>query len=232
MADDMRAAITPKSDQLNADDLIVGQSITIKIRKVVVASSAEQKVSIFFDGDENKPYKPGKSMSRVLAQMWGLDSSKYVGKYLTLYKDPEVTWAGIKVGGLRISHMSDIEMATSLPLTASKGNKKMFTVKPLKINQAASNPAPKQEPKKDPPAEESNVAGPETSTEENPVVKAAAKIRRAIKASPDLEDLFRIETDFAPEYEIINANPATLEFVNKEFKERQAVLESEAQNNG
>ena len=45
--DDMHSVIVPKSDQLNADDLI-GGPITIKITKMVVAPAGEQRVSVFF----------------------------------------------------------------------------------------------------------------------------------------------------------------------------------------
>lgn len=48
---DMHAAIIPKSDQLNADDLI-GREMTIKITGVTVKGGQEQPVSIHFEGDE------------------------------------------------------------------------------------------------------------------------------------------------------------------------------------
>ena len=37
----------------------------------------------------------------------------------------------MEVGGIRISHMSDIDGAITMAITASKGNKKPYTVKPL-----------------------------------------------------------------------------------------------------
>jgi hypothetical protein len=139
---DMTKAIVPKSDQLNSDDLIAGPR-TIKVSKVAIKESTEQPVSIFFDGDNGKPYKPCKSMSRVLVQMWGPDANKYVGRSMTLYRDPEVTWAGMKVGGIRISHMSDIPGEKTMALTATKQSKKPFTVKPL-TNGAAQPPTAKE----------------------------------------------------------------------------------------
>lgn len=126
---DMNEAIKPKSDQLNSDDLIAGE-MTIKITGVNI-KPGEQPISISFDGDNKKPYKPCKSMARVMVTLWGNDSKNYVGRSMTIYRDPEVTWAGMKVGGIRISHMSHIEGPKTMPLTASKGNKKPFTVKPL-----------------------------------------------------------------------------------------------------
>lgn len=134
----MLQAIVPKSDQLNADDLI-GQSKTIKITKVSI-TSGEQPVSISYEGDNGKPYKPCKSMSRVLVDAWGADANKYVGRSITLYRDEKVTWGGLAVGGIRISHLSHIEKEKTMVLTATKQSKKPFTVKPLATTEPAVDP--------------------------------------------------------------------------------------------
>lgn len=126
----MRSAIIPKSDQLNADDLLAGP-ITITVTGVSIRGGQEQPVSIHFNGDNGKPYKPCKSMSRVLVWAWGADASKYAGRSMTLYCDPTVKWAGMAVGGIRISHLSDIAEPLTMALTATKGSRKPFTVKPL-----------------------------------------------------------------------------------------------------
>lgn len=130
MSGDMRQVIVPKSDQLNSDDLIAG-SMTIKITDVTIKSGQEQPVSIHFEGDNGKPYKACKSMCRVMVAAWGADSSKYIGRSMTLYRDPKVKWAGMEVGGIRISHMSDIPGDHVMALTATRGSKKPYTVKPL-----------------------------------------------------------------------------------------------------
>ena len=137
---DMRAVIVPKSDQINSDDLLAGP-ITITITNVSIKPGTEQPVSIFFDGDGGKPYKPCKSMARVMVNCWGADANEYIGRSMTLYCDPKVLWGGMAVGGIRISHMSHIDGAQTMALTATKGSRKPFTVKPLKIE------APKQEQK-------------------------------------------------------------------------------------
>lgn len=128
---DMREVIVPKSDQLNSDDLIAGP-ITIKVTGVKLSPGTEQPVSVSFEGDNGKPYKPCKSMCRVLVQMWGDKAKNYVGKSMTLYRDPKVKWGGVEIGGIRISHMSDISGDATMALTATKGSRKLFTVKPLK----------------------------------------------------------------------------------------------------
>lgn len=132
MSGDMKQAIIPKSDQLNADDLLSGPT-TIKITGITVRGGQEQPVSISYENDHGKPYKPCKSMCRVLVTAWGPDSSQYVGRSLTLYCDPKVKWGGMEVGGIRISHMSSIEATMTMALTVTRGNKKPFIVNPLPV---------------------------------------------------------------------------------------------------
>jgi len=127
---DISRTIVPKSDQLNADDLIAGAKI-ITIRDVKLLDSDIQPVQIFFEGDNNKPYKPSKGMRRVLLQLWGADASKYIGKSLKLYRDDNVKYAGDFVGGIRISHASHISGATRVITTISKGKRKSIIVEQL-----------------------------------------------------------------------------------------------------
>ena len=132
---DMAQVIIPKSDQLNADDLIAGP-ITIKITGVSIKGGTEQPIAISFEGDNGKPYKACKSMCRVIVTAWGADSKKYTGRSMTLYRDPSVKWAGMEVGGIRISHMSDIDSAITMALTMTKASRKPFTVRPLEVADA------------------------------------------------------------------------------------------------
>jgi hypothetical protein len=134
---DMTAVITPKSDQLNSDDLISGPR-TIRITGVSIRPGTEQPVSIHFDGDNNKPWKTCKSMNRVLVHAWGPDATAYVGRSVTIYRDPDVKWGGMKVGGIRISHLSNIEREMVMALTETKGKRTPFIVKPL-TNAPAAN---------------------------------------------------------------------------------------------
>ena len=128
---DMAQTIIPKSDQLNADDLIAG-SMTVTITGVDIRGGQEQPISIHYEGENGKPYKACKSMCRVMVTAWGPDSKKYVGRSMTLYRDPAVKWAGMEVGGIRISHMSHIDSTMTMALTATRQSRKPFTVKPLK----------------------------------------------------------------------------------------------------
>lgn len=104
---DVSFALEAKSDQLNAVD-IIGVEPIIKIREVQVKQGQDQPVSVFFEGDHNKPWKPSKGMLRILAGAWGRDSSQWAGKYAQIFCDPDVKWAGKKVGGIRIRALSDI----------------------------------------------------------------------------------------------------------------------------
>ena len=133
----MLQTIVPKSDQLNADSLI-GQSLTIRVTKVVIKADEQQSVWISYEGDAGRPYKPCMSMRRVLVQAWGPDANHYVGRSMTLCRDPNVKWAGEAVGGIRISHLSHIEKPFTMALTATRGSRKPYTVEVLAGTAAAS----------------------------------------------------------------------------------------------
>lgn len=116
---DVSQAMQAKSDQLNAVD-IMGCEPIITIRDVVVRQG-DQPVSVYFNGDNNRPFKPSKGMIRILAAAWGNESQNWIGKSAQIYMDPDVTWAGEKVGGIRIRALSDINKnGMSFMLTLNK----------------------------------------------------------------------------------------------------------------
>ena len=129
---DISATVVPKSDQMNADDLLSGPRTITVTRVTADAGSAEQPVSVYFTGDNNKPYKPCKSMRRVIVSAWGKQSTVYAGRSLTLYRNPDITFGGEKVGGIEISHMSHIDKPLTLALTRARGKRTSFTVQPLR----------------------------------------------------------------------------------------------------
>jgi len=136
---DILKTIEPKSDQLNADDLIGGRTITIKIVDVTI-TPGDQPLSIHFEGDNGKPYKPGKSMRRVIVNAWSPAAKAWIGRRMTLYRDDKVIFGGVQVGGIRISHMSDIEKPITMALTATRSSRKPYTVEPLSEDRAAPRP--------------------------------------------------------------------------------------------
>ena len=130
---DMRDTIIPKSNQLNADDLI-GGAITVTISAVARASTAEQPIAVSYQGDNGKPYFPCKMMRRVMVTAWGVDAAEYVGRSMTLFRDPKVLWGGVQVGGIRISHLSHIDGPLVLALAESKTVRRPFRVLPLVLD--------------------------------------------------------------------------------------------------
>jgi len=127
---DLGITIVPKSDQLNADDLISG-SKTIKIRDIKQTDSETQPISIYFDGDNNKPYKPSKGMRRALVQIWGVNGLDYIGRSLTIFRDETIKFSGLDVGGIVISHASNITEPKRIITTVSRGKKKLIIITPL-----------------------------------------------------------------------------------------------------
>ena len=123
----VRASIVPKSDQLNADDLLTGP-ITVTIESVS-RGDKDQPIVVGISG--HRPYKPCKSMRRVLIAAFSDDPKKWVGQRMTLFCDPEVMWAGVKVGGIRISHLSGLEHPRTFLLTQARGKRAEFTIRPL-----------------------------------------------------------------------------------------------------
>jgi hypothetical protein len=126
---DVAKTCEPKSDQLNADDLISGPK-TLEITGIK-ESKGEQPISIEYSGGDGRPWKPCKSMRRVLLKVWGRNGLGYIGKSVTVFCDPKVKWGGAEVGGIRISHMSGLKEEFKMMLTETKNNRSMYTVKPL-----------------------------------------------------------------------------------------------------
>lgn len=126
---DLTQTIEPRSDQLNADDLISGpRDVTIT---GVTAGTAEQPVNIELAEYPGRPYKPAKSMRRVLVTAWGPDSDAYTGRRMRLYRDPSVRFGRDEVGGIRISHLSDIDGPVQLALTVTRDKRARYVVEPL-----------------------------------------------------------------------------------------------------
>lgn len=128
---DLRDTIIPRSDQLNSEQLLGGPMI-ITVTEVRVGGGEEQPVSIFHDTDPARPYKPCKTMRKVLILAWGPDGTQWVGKSMELYNDPTVKFGGEAVGGIRIARLSDIPKDIKVSLTATKGRKALHEIGLLK----------------------------------------------------------------------------------------------------
>lgn len=127
---DLRDTIVPKSDQLNAEQLL-GGPITVTVTDVRRGGGEDQPVVIHYDGEGGRPYKPCKSMRKVLVFAWGADGSQWVGRSMTLYNRPDVKFGGEEVGGIRISHLSHIDRDIAIALTSTRGRKEQTRIKRL-----------------------------------------------------------------------------------------------------
>lgn len=132
----LRDTIVPNSNQLNADQLLAGP-MTITVRDVRV-TVGDQPVSIFYAGDNGRPYKPNKTMRKALIYAWGDDERTWPGRCLTLYNDPDVKFGGDKVGGIKISHLTDIPGQLVMSLNSTKGKKSTITINPLDLSALAA----------------------------------------------------------------------------------------------
>lgn len=128
MTFDISETLAPTSDQLDAVDLLGGpQTFTITD---VSKGNAEQPVNIHL-AEFPRVWRPGKSMRRVLASCWGTDASQWIGRRVTLYCDESVKFGNDVVGGTRISHLSHIDKAKSVPSLVKRGKSATFRVQPL-----------------------------------------------------------------------------------------------------
>mgnify|MGYP003408502765 CR=1 FL=1 len=139
MSMDISQTTAPKSDQQNFDDYIAGPK-TVTVSEVPKGSS-EQPVEIHLVEFPGRPYKPNKSMRRVLVAAWGSEASAYTGRRMTLFGDPGVKWAGEQVGGIKIGALSHIDKKLTVNLTVTKGKRAPHTVEVLE-----NAPAPQQQP--------------------------------------------------------------------------------------
>lgn len=132
---DITKTTEPKSDQQNFDDYVAGPK-TVTVSEVK-KGSAEQPVEVHLVEFPGRPFKPSKSMRRVLVACWGPEASEYKGRRMTLFGDPSVKFGGQTVGGIRIAALSDITETKTINLTVTRGKRAPFIVEPL------DPPAPK-----------------------------------------------------------------------------------------
>lgn len=128
---DVSKSIEPRSDQMNFDD-VASESLTVTVTGVK-QGPPDQPVHVHLAEYPDRPYKPAKSMRRVLVAVWGKDAAAWAGRSLTLYGDPTIKFGKDAVGGIRISHVSHIDKPMTVSLTITRGKRAPFTVKPLDV---------------------------------------------------------------------------------------------------
>jgi hypothetical protein len=134
---DITKTVEPKSDQLNYDD-VASHPLTVTIVEVK-AGPPDQPVELHNAEYPGRPYKPGKSMRRVLIAAWGTEASVYVGRKITLYGDPTIKFGKDAVGGIRIRALSHITEPLTIALTVTRGSRKPFTVQPIAPDEKAES---------------------------------------------------------------------------------------------
>ena len=125
---DIANSLAPRSDQINADDLVAGP-MTFTIREVV-GGKAEQPYD-FLLMETDRAFRPAVTMRRLIAAAWGTNGDLYVGRRLTVYRDPTIKFGKDVVGGIRISHMSHIDKRVEIKLQVTRGKRETFAVDPL-----------------------------------------------------------------------------------------------------
>jgi hypothetical protein len=144
---DVTKAIEPKSDQMNAEDFLPtgpGGARTFTITRVEVRDSPEQPISVWLaEFPQARPWKPAKTMAKLMRIAWSAESDNWIGKRVSLYCDPDVMFGRDKLGGIRISHMSGIGgRALTANLATTRGKRAPWTVEPIPDGAPAPSRAP------------------------------------------------------------------------------------------
>lgn len=126
-----KVTIQKKTDQLNYEDFLGGVTRTVTITGVTEGTK-EQQYDVAIEGD-SRVWRPAVTVLKLLVQAWGDEAKTWVGRRVTLYGDPDVTFGREKVGGIRVSHMSDLPGGKPMTanLTVTRGKRQTFTVQPL-----------------------------------------------------------------------------------------------------
>jgi hypothetical protein len=117
-----RADLQAKSDQLNADDIM--SPIVVTLAACRRGGSLEQPWDLHMAEHPGRPWRPCKTMRRLLVHAWGEPGPEWLGRGLRLYRDPEAQFGGMAVGGIRVQAMSHLRGPIDVSLTERRGGKK------------------------------------------------------------------------------------------------------------
>ncbi len=126
----MKVTIKKKTDQLNFEDFLGGVTRTVTITGYRELNGEQDcEISI---AEDKRFWRPPVTVVKQLTALWGDESDEWIGRRVTLAGDPDVMFGGQKVGGIRLTQMSDIgDKPVSMQLTITRGKKRTFTVQPL-----------------------------------------------------------------------------------------------------
>jgi hypothetical protein len=140
---DIAHTLVAKSDQLNASDL-TGTEKLLTITSVDVRKG-DQPVTIHYEGEEGRPWKPCLTVRRILSQLWTTESENWIGKSVAVHRDPTVKWAGEPHGGIRPHAASGLDATVIVKLKEERGGKpKAFEIKPLRMSAGTAKSEPVQ----------------------------------------------------------------------------------------
>jgi len=130
---DLTQALAPKTDQLDFADLEGSPPQVFTITGVGENGSEladQQPVNIWLE-EFPRVWRPSKGMLRVMADNWGKDVTKWVGRQVELYGDPNVYFGKEKRGGTRISRLSHIAGKKTTLVNPRGGKGAYWSVDPL-----------------------------------------------------------------------------------------------------
>lgn len=129
---DITQALAPASDQIDAVELVEPRTFTIDTGSRLGKRDGKTVAEIRLV-EVDRVWRPSKGMLDVLAACWGTKADQWVGRRVTVYNDPDVMFGKEKVGGVRISHLSDIDAARDVQIrgAGATGRKRSWHVEPL-----------------------------------------------------------------------------------------------------
>jgi hypothetical protein len=95
-----------ESDVIRFVDLGTREA-TVRISKVErgkvtgIGGKVAGKPMLHLEG-KDKPIAANSTICRTIAGLYGNDTAAWVGKFITIYGDPDVSYGGEKVGGIRV----------------------------------------------------------------------------------------------------------------------------------
>lgn len=117
------------SQQINADD-VLSRPVTVTVTGAS-EGTAEQPVFVTVAEVQGKTYRPSLTMRKVLGAVWGDETDAWIGRRMTLFRNPDIKFGGTVVGGLEISHMSGIDRPVEVSVLEKRGKRKTCTIHPL-----------------------------------------------------------------------------------------------------
>ena len=122
---DIARAIEPQSDRQNAEDYRLGPKVfTVAGTSDYRDEKGRPKVNVHLAEAPERPFKPSATNLRLIAIGWGDDDTAWTGRRIRLALDPEVMFRREKVGGIRVSALSDIPQPFTAKLPVTRGKKR------------------------------------------------------------------------------------------------------------